>query len=65
MADDLKDLNNIPRKKTIELMTEFNSIDRQIDILLLKREKIRLELVKRYQVLEETEDFKPKQKTIY
>ena len=60
MAEDLKE--DISKKTTVELITEMTNLDKQIDLLSLKYERIRLELIKRYQFLEETEEFKPKQK---
>lgn len=60
MSEDLKE--DIPKKTTVELITEMTNLDKQIDLLSLKYERIRLELIKRYQFLEETEEFKPKQK---
>lgn len=60
MAEDLKE--DITKKTTVELITEMTNLDKQIDLLSLKYERIRLELIKRYQFLEDTEEFKPKQK---
>lgn len=51
---------NVSKKTTSELFADINNLEKQIEILILKYERIRLELMKRYQVLEDTEQFKPK-----
>lgn len=51
---------NVSKKTTSELFVDIDNLEKQIEILILKYERIRLELMKRYQVLEDTEQFKPK-----
>ena len=61
--NDLKE--DITKQSVQVLMLELANLEKQIDLLSLKYEKIRLELIRRYQILEDTEEFKPKQKTIH
>lgn len=51
---------NVSKQTTSELFADIDNLEKQIEILILKYERIRLELMKRYQVLEDTEQFKPK-----
>lgn len=62
----IKDLKEDITKQPVQvLMIELTNLEKQIDLLSLKHEKIRLELIRRYQILETAEEFKPKQKTIH
>lgn len=62
----IKDLKEDITKQPVQvLMIELTNLEKQIDLLSLKHEKIRLELIRRYQILETSEEFKPKQKTIH
>lgn len=58
----IKDLKEDITKQPVQvLMLELTNLEKQIDLLSLKHEKIRLELIRRYQILETSEEFKPKQ----
>jgi hypothetical protein len=49
---------------TTEIIKEMSKLDQEIDLLMLKYEKLRLEIIKRYPGLENSEEFKQKNKTI-
>lgn len=51
------ELNKTP---TNQLIKEMTNLDQQIELLMLKYEKIRLELIRRYPNIENKEEFKPK-----
>lgn len=51
------ELNKTP---TVDLIKEMTNLDQQIELLMLKHEKIRLELVRRFPNVENSEEFKPK-----
>ena len=52
--------NNIETTSTIELIKEMTSLDRRIEIELLKYNRIVLELYRRIPILEQQNDIKPK-----
>lgn len=52
--------NNIATTSTIELIKEMTSLERKIEIELLKYNKIVLELYRRIPNLEQQTDIKPK-----
>lgn len=52
--------NNIETTSTIELIKEMTSLERKMEIELLKYNKIVLELYKRIPILEQQTDIKPK-----
>ena len=54
----------LDKKPLVELITEMSKLDKEIDILMLKYEKLRLEVVKRYPFVENDEVFKQKNKII-
>lgn len=56
----MKENEDLTKKSVNQLMIEMAQLDKQIDLLCLKHEKIRLELIRRYKVLENNEDFKQK-----
>lgn len=56
-----KDITKTP---TVDLIKEYTKIDQEIDLLLLRHEKIRLEIVKRFPIVEKEEEFKKKVKKI-
>ncbi len=53
-------MEELEKTPTNELIKEITLLEQKIDLLLLKYEKLRLELIKRYPTLENTEEFKPK-----
>ena len=55
------DLTKVP---LVDLLKELSQINKDIDILMLKYEKLRFEIVRRFPPLEKTEEFKPKGKTL-
>lgn len=52
--------NKIETTSTIELIKEMTSLERKIEIELLKYNKIVLELYRRIPILEQQTDIKPK-----
>lgn len=52
--------NKIETTSTIELIKEMTSLERRIEIELLKYNKIVLELYRRIPILEQQTDIKPK-----
>lgn len=54
----------IEKKSTTDIIKEMTLLDQQIDLMILKYEKLRLEIIKRYPGLENKEEFKKKNKTI-
>ena len=53
-------MNNIETASTIELIKEMTSLERQIELELLRYNKIVLELYRRIPILEQQTDIKPK-----
>lgn len=54
----------IEETSTVDLINEMSRLDQQIDLLLLKYERVRLELIKRFPSVENDEEFKKKEKKI-
>lgn len=52
--------NNIETTSTIELIKEMTSLERKMELELLKYNRIVLELYKRIPILEQQTDIKPK-----
>lgn len=57
-------MTDITKTPTVELIQEMTRLDHEIDIKLLQYEKLRLELVRRFPPLENSEEFKKKEKRI-
>lgn len=55
-------MEDISKTPTVELVKEITNLSQQIDLLILKYEKVRLELIKRFPNLKEDEEFKPKRR---
>lgn len=55
---------DITKTPTVDLIKEYTKIDQEINLLLLRHEKIRLEIVKRFPIVEKEEEFKKKVKKI-
>ncbi len=56
------DKDDITKVPTVDLIKEMTKLDQDIELLMLKYEKVRLELVRRFPSVEETEEFKPKRR---
>lgn len=54
-----EDITKIP---LVDIMKEMTKIDNEIDLLMLKYEKLRLEVIRRFPNLEINEEFKRKVK---
>lgn len=50
----------IDKTPTVDLIKEMTMLNQQIDLLMLKYEKIRLELIKRFPNIENDIEFQPK-----
>lgn len=59
MVNSMEDLKKEP---TVNIVKEMTKLDYQIDLSILKYEKLRLEMVRRFPQLEEQEVFKQKKK---
>ena len=55
----MEDLEKTP---LVELVTEISRLEQQIDLLTLKYEKLRLEINRRYPIIEEQEVFVKKKR---
>lgn len=53
---------DITKKPLVQIITEMTKLDNEIELMLLKREKLRLEVIRRFPTLEVNEEFKPKSK---
>ena len=53
-------MEEISKTSTIQLIKNMTLLDQEIDLMLLKYEKIRLELIKRYPNLKNSNEFQPK-----
>ncbi len=58
------DYNDLSKVSHYEIMEEMTRLDKEIDILMLKYEKLRLEMIRRFPPLENSEEFKPKTKKL-
>lgn len=56
--------DELKTKPTTEIIKEMNELDQQIDLMILEYEKLRLEIIKRYPGLENSEEFKQKKKIL-
>ena len=52
--------DDIRKKSTASIIHDITLLDRQIDLLILKHEKMRLELIRRFPKLQEDENFQSK-----
>ena len=52
--------DDIRKKSTASIIHDITLLDRQIDLLILKHEKMRLELIRRFPKLKEDENFQSK-----
>jgi hypothetical protein len=50
----------IEKKPTTDIIKEMTELDQQIELMTLKYEKLRLEIIKRYPGLENSGEFKQK-----
>ena len=55
-------MEDIEKTPTNKLVIEMTLMDKEIDLLLYKYELIRLELIRRFPDLENSEEFKPKER---
>ena len=58
----MKDITKTP---LVEIMKEMTRLDNEISLLMLKHEKLRLEVIRRFPNLEINEEFKRKDKNEY
>lgn len=49
--------DDIQKTPLVDLITEISRLDQQIDLLILKYEKLRLEVVRRYPMVDNTDGF--------
>lgn len=54
------DYNDLSKTSLIEIMEEMTKLDKNIELSLLKYERLRLEIIKRFPYLEKEEGFKKK-----
>lgn len=52
----------IEKKPTVEIINEMTHLDQKIELMTLKYEKLRLEIIKRYPGIENSDEFKKKEK---
>ena len=52
--------DDIRKKSTATIIHDITILDRQIDLLILKHEKMRLELIRRFPKLAQDENFQSK-----
>lgn len=57
-------MEDLKKEPTVNIIKEMTKLDYQIDLLILKYEKLRLEMVSRFPQLEEQEVFKQKKKEL-
>ena len=57
-------MEDITKKPLVEIITEMTRLEQEIGLKLLQYEKLRLEVIKRYPIVENNEAFKPKQKKL-
>lgn len=57
-------MEDLKKEPTVNIIKEMTKLDYQIDLLILKYEKLRLEMVSRFPQLEEQEVFKQKKKVL-
>lgn len=53
--------NELSKVSHYELIEEMTKLDKEIDLLILKYEKLRLEIIKRFPPLEDESSFKKKE----
>lgn len=51
---------DITKKPLVDLMTELSITDQKIELLMVRYELLRLELIRRFPMFEEREEFKKK-----
>ena len=51
---------DITKRSTVELIADFTIFEQQIDMLTIKHEEIRKELIRRFPMIEDNEEFKSK-----
>lgn len=51
---------DITKKPLVDLMTELSITDQKIELLMVRYELLRLELIRRFLMFEEREEFKKK-----
>lgn len=51
-------MEDISKKPTIDIITEMSDLERDINLSILKYEKLRLEIVKRFPNLNKYDEFK-------
>lgn len=52
-------MNDLKEQSSIELLNEYDRINKKLKLFMLKRELIRLELISRLPNLENHDEFKP------
>lgn len=57
-------MEDLKKEPTVDIIKEMTRLDYEIDLLTLKYEKLRLEMVRRFPQLEEQEVFKQKKKRL-
>ena len=55
--------DDITKTSTVDIIKEMTRLDHEIDLLMLKHEKLRLEMIRRFPYLEKDDLFKQKKKT--
>lgn len=57
--------DELKTKTLVDIMKEMTRLDNEISLLMLKYEKLRLEVIRRFPNLEINEEFKRKEKNEY
>lgn len=53
---------DITKTPLVDIFKEMTKLDNEIDLLLLKREKLRLEIIRRFPNLESNDEFQKKKR---
>ena len=57
-------MDDLSKKTTVELVTEYTYLEQEIDMKLFRHEQLRQEILKRYPQVEKSGEFKKKVKKL-